>query len=257
MRALAVGADLMGRWLNATPLPLTRRSEVRNAAQTFNRTQDRLNRFVVERTQMLAALSHDLRAPPTAMRLRIKMLDKTEDSVPLKVLVKDVQVMVQAKLQFVSATATTKAAVIVDLAAMPGDLAADMGCDHATLAPSAPLPATVRPQSLNQALRTLIDNAVRYVGTAQINLTHEPIFALIRVADKGSGMQQDQLKAVFEPFVPLETFRCRDTCGVGWGPAIARTILQAHGGTVQPHKRTGDGPSAIVRLPVRLPIGGA
>ena len=78
MRALAVGADRLGRGLDANPLPLTGPSEVRNTTQAFNRMQDRLTRFVSERTHMLAALSHDLRSPLTAMRLRIEMLDDDE-----------------------------------------------------------------------------------------------------------------------------------------------------------------------------------
>ncbi len=71
MRVLAVGADRLGRGLDVDPLPMTGPSEVRDTTQAFNRMKDRLTRFVNERTHMLAALSHDLRSPLTAMRLRI------------------------------------------------------------------------------------------------------------------------------------------------------------------------------------------
>ncbi len=250
MRALAVGADRLGRGLDANPLPLTGPSEVRDTTQAFNRMQDRLTRFVAERTHMLAALSHDLRSPLTAMRLRIEMLDETEDSVRLKVLVEEMQAMVEATLEFARGVAKTEPAATVDLAAILGDLVADVGGDRATLAPFPPVPATVRPHALNRALRNLIDNAVRYGGKAEVSLTQEPGFALITVADKGPGLPEDQLEAVFEPFERLEASRNRETGGVGLGLAIARTIIQAHGGTIQLQNRTGGGLNAIVRLPI-------
>ncbi|MEO8243491.1 MAG: ATP-binding protein [bacterium] len=250
MRALAVGADRLGRGLDANPLPLTGPSEVRDTTQAFNRMQDRLTRFVAERTHMLAALSHDLRSPLTAMRLRIEMLDETEDSVRLKALVEEMQAMVEATLEFARGVAKTEPAATIDLATMLSDLVADVGGDRATLAPSPPVPAVVRPHALNRALRNLIDNAVRYGGTAEVSLTQEPGFAVITVADKGPGLPEDQLEAVFEPFVRLEASRNRDTGGVGLGLAIARTIVQAHGGTIHLCNRIGGGLNAIVRLPV-------
>jgi signal transduction histidine kinase len=250
MRALAMGADRLGRGLDANPLPLTGPSEVRATTQAFNRMQDRLTRFVSERTHMLAALSHDLRSPLTAMRLRIEMLDETEDSVRLKALVEEMQAMVEATLEFARGVAKTEPAATIDLADMLGDLVADVGGDRATMAPSPSVLATVRPHALNRALRNLIDNAVRYGGTAEVSLTQEPGFAVITVADKGPGLPEDQMEAVFEPFVRLEVSRNRDTGGVGLGLPIARTIIQAHGGTIQLHNRTHGGLNAILRLPI-------
>ncbi len=250
MRALAAGADRLGRGLDANPLPLTGPSEVRDTTQAFNRMQDRLTRFVSERTHMLAALSHDLRSPLTAMRLRIEMLDETEDGVRLKALVEEMQAMVEATLEFATGVAKTEPAAVVDLSAMLGDLVADVGGACATLARSPPVPATVRPHALNRALRNLIDNAVRYGGAAEVSLTQEPGITVITVADKGPGLPEDQLETVFEPFVRLEASRNRDTGGVGLGLAIARTIIQAHGGTIQLHNRNGGGLSAVVRLPL-------
>ena len=78
----------------------------------------------------------------------------------------------------------------------------------------------------------------------------EPGITVIMVSDKGPGLPEDQLEAVFEPFVRLEGSRNRDTGGVGLGLAIARTIIQAHGGTIQLRNWTGGGLSAVVRLPI-------
>ncbi|PKP85742.1 MAG: two-component sensor histidine kinase [Alphaproteobacteria bacterium HGW-Alphaproteobacteria-2] len=250
MRVLAAGADRLGRGLDADPLPLTGPSEVRETTKAFNRMKDRLTRFVNERTHMLAALSHDLRSPLTAMRLRIEMLDETEDSIRLKALVDEMQAMVEATLEFARGVARAEPVAEVDLAALLGDLVGDVGGDRATLVPSRQLLATIRPQALNRALRNLIDNAVRYGGVAKVALTHEPGMAVITIADKGPGLPEDQLEAVFAPFVRLEGSRSRDTGGVGLGLAIARTIIQAQGGEVRLRNLAAGGLEAVVRLPV-------
>ena len=223
---------------------------MRETTQAFNRMKDRLTRFVNERTHMLAALSHDLRSPLTAMRLRIEMLDETEDSIRLKALVGEMQAMVEATLEFARGVARAEPATEVDLAVLLGDLVGDVGTDRATLAPSQPLLATIRPQALNRALRNLIDNAVRYGGVAKVTLKQETGMAVVTIADNGPGLPGDQLEAVFEPFVRLEGSRSRDTGGVGLGLAIAQTIIQAHGGTVMLRNLPEGGLAAVVRLPV-------
>jgi len=250
MRALAIGVDRLGRGLEADPLPMTGPSEVRETTQAFNRMKDRLTRFVNERTHMLAALSQDLRSPLTAMRLRIEMLDETEDSIRLQALVEEMRAMVEATLEFARGLAKAEPPSDVDLAAVLADLVGDVGGDRATLVPSPPLPVTIRQQAVNRALRNLIDNAVRYGGGTMVTLKKEQGSAVITIADKGPGLPEDQLEAVFEPFVRLEGSRSRDTGGVGLGLAIARTIIQAHGGTVKLRNASKGGLEAVVRLPV-------
>lgn len=200
MRALAIGADRLGRGLEADPLPMTGPSEVQETTLAFNRMKDRLTRFVNERTHMLAALSHDLRSPLTAMRLRNEMLDETEDSVRLKALVEEMQAMVEATLEFARGVARAEPAAEVDLAALLADLVNDVGGDRANLAPSPPLPITIRPHALNRALRNLIDNAVPYGGMAMVTLDRAPGLAVITIADKGQGPPEERNRPTLTAF---------------------------------------------------------
>lgn len=81
-------------------------------------------------------------------------------------------------------------------------------------------------------------------------LTQEAMTAVISIADMGPGLPDDQLEAVFEPYVRLEISRNRDTGGVGLGLAIARTVLQTHGGSVILCNLPEGGLKAVVRLPI-------
>ena len=109
--------------------------------------------------------------------------------------------------------------------------------------------ATIRPTALKRALRNLVENALRYGGNADISLEEINGLAVIRIADNGPGLPEDQVARVFEPFVRLETSRSRDTGGVGLGLAIARTIVQAHGGEITLTNRPEGGLVATVQIP--------
>ncbi len=252
MRALAVGADRLGRGLDTDPLPMSGPAEVRDTTRAFNRMQDRLTRFVKERTHMLAALSHDLRSPLTAMRLRIEMLDETEDSIRLKALVEEMQAMVEATLEFARGVAKAEPAATVDLAALLTNLVSDFGTEKAKFVPSPPLLATIRPHALIRALRNLIDNAIRYGDVANVSLSRKLDMAVVTIADNGPGLPEDQLEIVFEPFVRLESSRNRETGGVGLGLAIARTIVQAHGGSLSLKNISKGGLSVRAEIPISI-----
>ncbi|WP_223814183.1 sensor histidine kinase [Roseicitreum antarcticum] len=165
-------------------------------------------------------------------------------------MVEETQAMVEATLEFARGVAKTEPTETIGLASMLGDLVNDVRGGRASLAPIEPLFATVRPHALNRALRNLIDNAVRYGGSAKVILKQERGMAIISIADKGPGLPDDQLAAVFEPFVQFESSRSRDTGGVGLGLAIARTIIQAHGGSVVLRNLPEDGLEAVVHLPL-------
>jgi len=255
MRALAAGAERLGRGLDAAPLALTGPTEVQEATQAFNRMQARLTRLIAERTRMLAALSHDLRSPLTAMRLRVELLAEDEDSTRLKALVEEMQAMVEQTLDFARAAAQGAAAQgeavqEVNLAALLAALVSDAGEGRATLAASDPVRVNLRPTAIRRALRNLIDNALRYGTRAEVALVRQGGEAVITIADHGPGLPEDQLEAVFEPFVRGEASRSRATGGVGLGLAIARSIARAQGGEVTLANRPEGGLLATLRLPL-------
>jgi signal transduction histidine kinase len=201
---------------------------------------------------MLAALSHDLRSPLTAMRLRLELLDESEDGARLKALVDEMQEMVETTMEFARGVARSEPAVEIDLARLLSDLVEDAGAGEkrAVIATTGPVLATVRPTALKRALRNLIDNAVRYGDRAHVELKARSGNAIITIADDGPGLPEDQFENVFEPFVRLEGSRSRDTGGVGLGLAIARSIVRAHGGEITLANLPAGGLEATVQLPL-------
>ena len=252
MNALAEGAERLGRGMETEPLSVTGPQEIRDTIEAFNRMQTRITRFVADRTQLLGALGHDLRSPLTAMRIRLELLEESEDSIRLKAMVDEMQTMVEATLEFARSAAQSEPVAQIDVAELLNELVQDikMSGAEAVLSAENPLSLKVRPTALKRALRNLIDNAIRYGGSVDVKLSQVDNMGQIEFADNGPGLPQDQLDKVFEPYVRLENSRNRNTGGTGLGLAIARTIIQSHGGNVELTNRPQGGLLATVRIPL-------
>jgi hypothetical protein len=256
VRALAAAAERLGRDVNAPPLPEDGPREVATAARAFNTMAERIRRFVGDRTQMLAAMSHDLRTPITRLRLRAEFLEDDEQRRKMLADLAEMEAMVDATLAFARDEAASEPTVPVDLAALARtvlDEAADAQPDAAeALAYRGPERLTVRarPMALKRALANLVGNALKYGGAARVAL-FGPERGQVRlvVEDDGPGIPAESLEAVFQPFRRLETSRNRETGGTGLGLPIARNILRAHGGDVVLRNRNGGGLDAVAVLP--------
>jgi signal transduction histidine kinase len=258
LRQLADAADRLGRGEDVPPVPEAGPRELRSTISAFNSMQDRLSRFVADRTRMLAAISHDLRTPITSLRLRAEFIDDDENREKIIATLEEMAAMTEATLAFARDEAVSEQREAVDLMAVLESLAgdqADMGHDvrliEAVAAPdAAPVTLACRPLAFKRALRNLIENAVRYGGAARISLETGPREVIIRVEDDGPGIPEERMGDVFEPFVRLESSRSGDTGGIGLGLAIARSLIHAHGGTITLTNRPEGGLTATVTLPL-------
>ena len=252
LRALAAQADALGRGTPEPPMPERGPSEVRSVTIAFNRMQERLSRFVSDRTRMLAAIGHDLRTPITSLKLRAELLDDEEAKAKITATLEEMQSMVEATLAFAREEATEEPARSVDLTALVATIVddyADLGKDVRFTELTHRLPYRCRPTALKRAIANLINNAVQYGERARVTLSDDGSGPVIAIEDRGPGIPEDQLKEVFKPFVRLETSRNRATGGVGLGLAIARTIALSHGGDLILSNRPSGGLRAEIRLP--------
>ena len=253
LRELAAAAGRLGRGEDVEPLPESGPAEVRGTIQAFNVMQDRLTRFVRDRTRMLGAISHDLRTPITSLRIRAEFIDDDENREKMIETLDEMQRMVEAALAFARDEASREDGAPTDLGNFIDAIAEDyrdIGRPVAFDPPQTRCVVSCRPLSLKRALRNLIDNAVRYGGNAEMALATEAGQAIITVRDHGPGIPEERLKDVFEPFVRLEESRSEETGGIGLGLSIARSIVHAHGGTLTLANHPDGGLEARIALPM-------
>lgn len=252
LRELAGAAERFGRGEAVAPLAEHGPSDVRQTVVAFNAMQDRLKRFVDDRTRMLAAISHDLRTPITSLRLRAEMVDDAETRDAMLRTLADMQTMVEATLSFAKDEATAEATRTVDLGALLDSLCDDlaaMGKDVTFAESDEKLAIACRPTALGRALRNLIENAVNYGVRARVSVRRDGDAVVVEIDDDGPGIAEADQARVFEPFIRLETSRSKQTGGIGLGLSIARTIIHAHGGDIALNNRVEGGLRATVRLP--------
>ena len=103
MAALATAAERAGRGEAVDRLPEVGPIDVRQTTRAFNRMHVRLKRFIQDRTQMLAAMSHDLRTPITTLRLRAEFIEDEEIRNKILETLEEMQRMTEATLAFVRA----------------------------------------------------------------------------------------------------------------------------------------------------------
>lgn len=252
LRELAGAAERFGRGEVVAPLAEHGPSDVRQTVIAFNAMQDRLKRFVDDRTRMLAAISHDLRTPITSLRLRAEMVDDAETREAMMRTLADMQTMVEATLSFAKDEATAEATRTVDLAALLDSVCDDLaalGKDVIFSESDEKLAIACRPTALGRALRNLIENAVNYGGCARVAVRRAGDAVIVEIDDDGLGIAEADQARVFEPFIRLETSRSKQTGGIGLGLSIARTIIHAHGGEIALANRPEGGLRATVQLP--------
>jgi len=252
LRDLADAAERLGRGEEVPALDATGPVEVRTVTEAFNSMQDRLTRFVRDRTRMLAAISHDLRTPITSLRLRAEFIEDDENREKIIETLEEMGQMTEAALAFARDEAAREEARPTDLASLLESLAGDQqDLGHqATVNEADRLVISCRPVALKRAFRNLIENGIRYGGAVEIALARDDREAVVTITDQGPGIPQDRLADVFEPFVRLEESRSEETGGIGLGLAISRSIIHAHGGTIALENGDDRGLKAVVRLPI-------
>lgn len=251
LRRLAQAADGIGRGRGTVPIPQDGPEEVQRVAHALDAMQTRITRLVDDRTQALAAVSHDLRTPITRLRLRAGFLDDAEAQARIEADLDEMEAMIAATLAYLQGEVETEPARLTDIAAMLSTLchaAADAG-SAVTYTGPAQLVAHCRPTALRRAASNLIGNAVKYGGTVRVRLVSESGGITIDVDDDGPGIPTSEMDRVFEPFYRLDASRNRGTGGVGLGLTIARQAVEEQGGRLVLGNREDSGLCASIYLP--------
>jgi signal transduction histidine kinase len=255
IRDFGQAAERLGVDLAAPPLAERGPQELRATIQTFNRMQDRLRRFLEDRTQMLAAISHDLRAPLTRLRLRAELVADGEQQRKMFDDLEDMNVMIDSTLAFARNDARREPRRLVDLGVLVGDVcedASDAG-GEVSYTGLRGIDIPCRPTDIRRAVANLVDNAVKYGGRVRVDVVRDAGRITIVVDDDGPGIPTEDREKVFAPFYRREPARDPAKAGVGLGLSIARTIVREHGGDVTLQNHGNGGLRALIELPA-LPL---
>ncbi|WP_018309062.1 ATP-binding protein [Cupriavidus sp. UYPR2.512] len=250
--ALANAADALDPNASTQPLGETGPTELVRAARAFNAMRERIARFVEERVQILAAISHDLQTPITRMKLRAEMTEDSEDKRKLVQDLTEIETLVKEGLAYARAMhGDGETPSRIDIGSFVDSLVYDYQDTGkaVTILQRAGGTLETRPHALRRILTNLTDNALKFGGAAELNVHREDGGAvIISVLDRGPGIPAEQLESVLQPFVRLEASRNRETGGTGLGLAIAHQLALAIGGSLTLRNREGGGLEARLRV---------
>ncbi len=226
--------------------------EIRKAARAFNAMRRRILRFVGQRTEMLAAISHDLRTPLTRMKLELELLGGEREPALADVRgdVEEMQRLIETYLDFARGEGQ-EAFEEVDVGALLRGVCERKLGDGVAITVDAPqgLRLPLRPVAFRRCLTNLLDNACRYGHRVTVRARRRQEVFEIAIEDDGPGIPEGEREKVFQPFYRLDRARRSQTGGSGLGLTIARDIVLAHGGTLQLEEGASGGLRAVIRLP--------
>ena len=251
IREFAGAAERLGVDLTAPPLAVRGPQELRVTIEAVNRMQRRLQRFLEDRTQMLAAISHDLRAPLARLRLRAELVADGEQQRKMFDDLEAMNVMIDSTLAFARDESRQEPRRLVDLGVLVGDVCEDVADagGEVSYAGRRGIDVSCRPTLIRRAVANLVDNAVKYGGNARVKIDRDTDRVVIVVDDDGPGIPAEEQEKVFAPFYRREAARDPSKAGVGLGLSIARTVAREHGGDVTLKNRDSGGLSALIELP--------
>ena len=249
--AFAEAAERLGRDPGAPPLKLRGPAEVKIAETAFNEMQDRLRRYVHDRTAMVGAVAHDLRTPLTRLRFRVESLPEPARA-KMAADIEQMDAMISATMAFVRDASQPAERTRLELSSLVQSIADEMAETGADVEaePGQQVVVDGDPVALRRLVTNLIDNAVKFGGSARARVYADEASAVIEVDDEGPGVSDLDRERVFEPFVRIEPSRNRDTGGAGLGLAVVRSVARAHGGDASLENRPEGGLRATARLPL-------
>ncbi|WP_246285679.1 ATP-binding protein, partial [Nguyenibacter vanlangensis] len=237
IRRLARGAELFGLGRDTGPIRPEGAQEVRKAAVAFNRMQERIFRFVAQRTAVLAGVSHDLRTPLTRLRLSLAMMPQQgrvdaaalrDDVADMIADIAEMERMIESYLSFARGEGA-ETPVSVGIGPLLEDAAASFrraGGEILSISVPVPVEIIVRPDAIRRVLDNVMQNARRHGGRVALSAAPDGRVIMVCVDDDGPGIPPDRMESVFRPF------ESGSGGGTGLGLTIARDIVRAHGGDI-------------------------
>ena len=251
LKRLSIIAETFGRGLDAPELQSAGASEIRQTANAFNQMRTRIKRFLKQRTDMLAGVSHDLRTPLTRMKLQLSLLKDKKAKEELEIDINEMTAMLDSYVSFVRSEAPEPIENI-NLNKFLKEIINNVSKEKfkINLYEKNFVQTSGRPLQLKRAFQNIIDNSIRYSDKLEIEIFTNNEGCRILFEDNGSGIPSKNYEDVFKPFFTLDPSRNKLKGESGLGLAITRDIIRSHGGEIKLGKSKFGGLKSILQLPI-------
>ena len=250
LKRLAIIAETFGRGLDAPEIKESGATEIRQTANAFNQMRTRIKRFLKQRTDMLAGVSHDLRTPLTRMKLQLSLMEKNKYKNELENDVNEMTAMLDSYVSFVKGESPDSIQKInfrdflnkicLNFQQKNHELNLNIKDD---------IISSGRPLQLKRSINNIIENSIRYAKKIEVELSKKEENIIIIITDDGPGIPNEKYEDVFKPFFTLDPSRNNLKGESGLGMTIARDIIRSHGGDIKLSRSNLDGLKTIINLP--------
>jgi two-component system osmolarity sensor histidine kinase EnvZ len=225
--------------------------EVRQAANAFIEMRDRIERYVEQRTVMLAGVSHDLRTVLTRFKLQLAMFEDNPEIEAMRADVDEMQAMLEDYMAFAKGDSGEEI-VRADIGEILNEVKSQAhGAKNISIAvEGAPLVVPVRRHAFKRAVANLVNNAARFAEHVNVSAVRQNGALTVAVEDDGPGIPEAEREDVFRPFYRIDHARNQDAGSTGLGLAIARDIARIHGGDIALSESPLGGLKAVLKVPV-------
>ena len=251
LKRLAIIAETFGRGLEAPELKSTGASEIRQTVNAFNQMRTRIKRFLKQRTDMLAGVSHDLRTPLTRMKLQLSLLKDEKAKSELELDIKEMTAMLDSYVSFVR-TEAPEPIENISINEIIKELIKNLNINKSKIIyeESNKIITSARPLQIKRAFQNIIDNSLRYANKIKINIKLIQDGCEIVFEDDGPGIPNQNYEDVFKPFFTLDPSRNKLKGESGLGLSITRDIIRSHGGDIKLSTSELGGLKSTISLPI-------
>tara|TARA_B110001454_G_scaffold22814_1_gene22397 strand:- start:807 stop:2102 length:1296 start_codon:yes stop_codon:yes gene_type:complete len=251
LKRLAIIAETFGRGLDAPELKSSGSLEIRQTTNAFNQMRTRIKRFLKQRTDMLAGVSHDLRTPLTRMKLQLSLMKDDDAKKELEHDIKEMTAMLNSYVSFVRGEAP-ETIENINLNDLIKNICHSNSSDLHTIRDihTNNIETSGRPIQIKRAIQNIIDNAKRYSSEINIEIISDDEECFISIEDNGPGIPEKNYEDVFKPFFTLDPSRNKLKGESGLGMTITRDIIRSHGGEIKLLKSKIGGLKTLISLPL-------
>ena len=251
LKRLAIIAETFGRGLDAPELKVSGSLEIRQTTNAFNQMRTRIKRFLKQRTDMLAGVSHDLRTPLTRMKLQLSLMKDDDAKKELEYDIKEMTAMLNSYVSFVRGE-TPETIENIQLNNLIKNICQNLDREkyEITETYSRKIDTSGRPLQIKRAIQNILDNARRYASKIQIDVSANNDECFISISDNGPGIPEKNYEDVFKPFFTLDPSRNKMKGESGLGMTISRDIIRSHGGDIKLSPSSIGGLKTVINLPI-------